>query len=188
MDTITFGDVKKLLTLCLLALFIFNMVGYYGVMVGLQLRSEQSLRMQFDAENYALDQEITIKVPIAIPYATDSKGYERVDGEFLHKGQVYRLVKQKLQNDTLLIVCMKDNQAVKINQALTDYVKTFTDKPFTTKQNTKANQVFSKDYISIVVSVEKSVAGWILSSVDELEKPNFYFFNFNSYISQPPEA
>ena len=121
------------------------MVGYYGVMVGLQFSAEQGLRMQFDAENYALEQEVIIKVPISIPYVTDSKGYERVDGEFEHNRHVYRLVKQKLQNDTLIIVCIKDNQAVKINQALTDYVNTFTDKPFNTQQNTKANQAFSKD-------------------------------------------
>lgn len=178
---------KKLLTLSLLALFLLNVLGYYGVFVGLQVKSGQAMRDRFDSENYASEQEVTIRVPIAIPYATDSRGYERVDGEFEHNGQIYRLVKQKLQSDTLFIVCIKDNHAAKINQALADYVKTFTDMPFNTKQNVKA-QIFSKDYISTSISIETLAMGWNFSSTNQVAQPNFYRFDFNQYISQPPEA
>jgi hypothetical protein len=179
--------VKKPLTLILLALFFLNMLGYYGVFVGLQVQSGQTMRDQFDSENYASEQEVTIKVPITIPYASDSRGYERVDGEFEHNDQVYRLVKQKLQSDTLFIVCIKDTHAVKINQALADYVKTFTDKPFSAKQNAKT-QVFSKDYISTSISIETVATGWNFLSSAQLAEPNFYRFDFNQFISQPPEA
>lgn len=184
---ITFDSVKKLLTLSLLALFLLNMLGYYGVFVGLQVKSGQAMRDRFDSENYSTEQEVTIKVPITIPYATDSRGYERVDGEFEHNGQIYRLVKQKLQSDTLFIVCVKDNQAAKINQALADYVKTFTDKPFSAKQTAKT-QVFSKDYISTSISIETLAAGWDFLSTNLLTQQNFYCFEFNRFISQPPEA
>jgi hypothetical protein len=179
--------VKKPLTLILLALFLLNVLGYYGVFVGLQVKSGQTMRDRFDSENYSAEQEVTIKVPITIPYATDSRGYERVDGEFEHNGQIYRLVKQKLQSDTLFIVCIKDNQAEKINQALEDYVKTFTDKPFNAKQNVKA-QIFSKDYISTSISIETLAIGWDFVSATQMAQQNFYRFDFNQYISQPPEA
>jgi hypothetical protein len=183
----TFDSVKRLLTLLLLALFLLNVVGYYGVFVGLQVKSGQAMRDRFDSENYSAEQEVTIKVPITIPYATDSRGYERVDGEFEHNGQIYRLVKQKLQSDTLFIVCVKDNQAAKINQALADYVKTFTDKPFRAKQTVKT-QVFSKDYISTSISIETLATGWDFLSTNSSALPNFYSFEFNCFISQPPEA
>lgn len=183
----TFDSVKKFLTLSLLALFLLNVLGYYGVFVGLQVKSGQVMRERFDSQNYSVEQEVTIKVPITIPYATDSRGYERVDGEFEHHGQMYRLVKQKLQSDTLFIVCIKDNQAEKINQALEDYVKTFTDKPFNAKQNVKA-QTFSKDYISTSISIQTLAAGWDFVSATKSAELNFYCFDFNQYISQPPEA
>jgi hypothetical protein len=183
----TFDSVKRSLTLLLLALFLLNMVGYYGVFVGLQVKSGQAMRDRFDAENYSAEQEVTIKVPITIPYATDSRGYERVDGEFEHNGQIYRLVKQKLQSDTLFIVCVKDNQAAKINQALADYVKTFTDKPLSAKQTAKT-QIFSKDYISTSIAIETVATGWNFLSANQLAQPNFYSFEFNRFISQPPEA
>jgi hypothetical protein len=186
-NPLTFDSVKRLLTLSLLVLFLLNVLGYYGVFVGLQVKSGQAMRDQFDEENYSTEQEVTIKVPITIPYATDSRGYERVDGEFEQNGQIYRLVKQKLQSDTLFIVCIKDNQAEKINQALEDYVKTFTDKPFNTKQNVKA-PIVSKDYISTSLCIETVAMGWDFTSSNQLTQPNFYGFDFNQYISQPPEA
>ena len=39
-------------------------------------------------------------------------GYERVNGEFEHNGEFFKLVKQKLENDTLNIVCIKDHRVV----------------------------------------------------------------------------
>ncbi len=183
----TFGIVKKPLTLILLALFLLNVLGYYGVFVGLQVKSGQTMRDRFDAENYLAEQEVTIKVPITIPYASDSRGYERVDGEFEHKGQVYRLVKQKLQSDTLFIVCIKDNQAAKINQALADYVKTFTDKPVNSKRGNTFSFQFSKDFLSNTTEIKSSASGWnaLFSFVGVTDT---YLFISQDCTSPPPRS
>ncbi len=63
------------------------------------------------------------------------------------KGEFYRLVKQKYQNDTLFMVCIKDHASKRIEQAVTDYVKTFTDKPIDTKHSGKVNTNFIKDFL-----------------------------------------
>lgn len=178
---------KKLVTLILLVLFLLNMVGYYGIFVGLRFSSEAALRQQFDAEMYS-GVEVTIKVPITIPYASDSRGYERVDGDFEYDGQVYRLVKQKLQSDTLFIVCIRDNETQKINQALADYVKSYTDKPFSTKQNAKTLNVFSKDYVSTTTVIESASSGWNFLATETATPSNLYQFDFNQSVVQPPEA
>jgi hypothetical protein len=184
---ITFDSVKKLLTLSLLALFLLNVLGYYGVFVGLQVKSGQTMRDRFDSESYSDDQEVTIKVPITIPYATDSRGYERVDGEFEHKGQIYRLVKQKLQSDTLFIVCIKDNQAEKINQALEDYVKTFTDKPVSSKKGSTSSFQFSKDFLSSSTEIKSSASGWkALFSFTRVT--DTYIFISQGCTSPPPKS
>jgi hypothetical protein len=179
--------VKKSLTLLLLLLFVLNIVGYYGVFVGLRLSADRTMREQFDADSY-ISEEVTFKVPIAIPYASDSREFERVDGEFEHEGQVYRLVKQKLQSDTLYIVCVKDHQAQKINQALADYVKSYTDKPFNAKQSVKSMNVFSKDFISTAITLEASSTGWDFLSVQSAGKPDLYQFDYNPQVVHPPEA
>lgn len=186
-ESSTFETVKRTITLILLVIFLLNVVGYYGVFVGLRFSSEVAMRQQFDAENYN-QQEVTIKVPLSIPYASDSRDFERVDGEFEHEGQVYRLVKQKLQSDTLYIVCVKDQQTQTINQALADYVKTYTDKPINAKQGTKTIAQFTKDFISCTTSVESLTNGWNFSTRQIISSSELYSFQFNQHIVQPPEA
>ncbi len=117
------------------------------------------MRQQFDDEDYQ-HEELTFKIPLTVPYSTDSKEYTRVDGEFEQDGEVYRLVKQKLQSDTLYIVCVKDNTSKNIKQALADYVKTFSDKPVSSKGNTKTLQNLIKDYLCHTVSMERQNSGW----------------------------
>ncbi|MBX2915619.1 MAG: hypothetical protein KF856_10160 [Cyclobacteriaceae bacterium] len=151
---------KRVFALFLMLLFLLNVLGYYGVLVGLQLKNKQNLQAQFDSDEYERQHEVTIKVPLTIPYATDSKEYTRVDGEFEHEGEVYRMVKQKLQSDTLYIVCVKDATSKDIKQALAEYVKSFTDKPASEKSQSKTLQNLIKDYIATTTSLQNNVFGW----------------------------
>lgn len=151
---------RRVLALVSLFLFLLNVMGYYGVFIGLQFKNTQELQARFDEDDYSRDQEITIKMPMTIPYATDSREYTRVNGEFEYQGEVYHLVKQKLQKDTLYIVCVKDNTSKDIKQALTDYVKSFTDKPVNEKSQSKSVQQFMKDYLVTSTSLESISDGW----------------------------
>jgi hypothetical protein len=152
--------VKKSLTLILLVLFLFNVLGYYGVFMGLQFANEREMQALFDDTNFLPEEEITIKVPISIPYATDSREFTRVDGEFEHDGEVYRMVKQRYIGDTLYMVCVKDNTSKEIKQALADYVKSFTDKPSSEKGGSKTIHNFIKDYMSTSTDLQSEDNGW----------------------------
>lgn len=151
---------KRAFATLLLFLFLLNVMGYYGIFLGLQFKNTQELQARFDQDEYTRDQEITIKVPITIPYATDSREYTRVNGEFEYQGEVYHMVKQKLQKDTLYIVCVKDNTSKEIKQALADYVKSFTDKPVSEKSPSKSVQQLIKDYLVESTSMESLSDGW----------------------------
>jgi hypothetical protein len=86
----------------------------------------------------------------------------------------------------LQIVCVKDNESKEINQVLTDYVKTFTDKPGQSKQNAKSLQVLIKDFIPFSVAISNNSFGWEHTtdyvSVIQCFSPSFY-----SSIVHPPE-
>jgi len=152
--------VKRGLTIVLLVLFLLNVLGYYGVFMGLQFVNEREMRALFDDDNFLPEEEITIKVPITVPYATDAREFTRVDGEFEHQGETYRMVKQRYISDTLHIVCVKDNTSKEIKQALNDYVKSFTDKPSSEKGSTKTIQNFIKDYIPCFTVLQSEESGW----------------------------
>jgi hypothetical protein len=145
------------------------------------------MQTRFDNEEYSHTQEITIKVPLTIPYATDSREYTRVDGEFEHLGEVYRMVKQKLLSDTLYIVCVKDKTSKEINQALADYVKTFTDKPVSEKSNSKTSQNLIKDYMVSSIALQTGSDGWnhVLAHGAQTKEYNTLCIQLNS---PPPQG
>jgi hypothetical protein len=100
---------------------------------------------------------------------------------------VYRLVKQKLNRDTLFIVCVKDAHSKKINQALTDYVKTFADQPINSKQQSKLIQSFIKDYLLTGTVVESQSSGWIKQVTHSYFKEADILFVKNK-IKYPPKS
>jgi hypothetical protein len=179
---------KKLTTILLVALLILNVLGYYGVFVGLQYQNERKQIQRFDAEGYDESETFTIKVPISIPYATDQTDFERVDGEFEHQGQFYRMIKQKFSNDTLHIVCIKDQQETRITQALKDYVKSFTGKSDPGKANSKLTVSFIKDYILSSYITGHSSNGWSIKIFPQGQAKNLTDSFFASIVHPPERA
>lgn len=177
---------RQLFSIAFTFLLLLNVMGYYGVFLGLQYKNDQEMIQKFDAENYSDDETITIKIPISIPYATDSKGFERVDGKFEHKGEFYRLVKQKLSQDTLYVVCVKDHQDKRIDDAITSFVKTFTDKPADQHSNSKVVVSFIKDYLPQTFTVQHLSLGWETDVVKE-STCNVLRSSFSPSIVHPPE-
>jgi hypothetical protein len=181
----SFIVMKRGLALLMLLLFSLNILGYYGVFMGVRFHTVQKIRKGFDADNYVSSFEVTIKIPLALPYAQDMHEYERVDGEFNYRGDVYRLVKQKLASDTLTIVCVKDAQSKKIDKALEDYVKTFSDNRSADKSQSKSSM--SKDFFSTIITLEKKQFGWEYSILWPDLRP-LKVLSFSNSIAQPPRA
>lgn len=176
---------RKFLSVCLIALLMMNILGYYGVFMGLSFRNDTSMRTMLDLDAVEASELIELKVPISVPYVSGSDVFERVDGKFEHLGQVYRLVKQKYFSDTLHILCIKDAQATRINDALSDYVKTFTDH-HSTNSSSKVNFSFIKDYLPQSIGLTNFTPGTEEEVVMNGTSKNFISSYFSS-ITHPPE-
>jgi hypothetical protein len=178
---------KRTVAIFFLFLFLLNILGYYGVFMGAFRQIAQNAKESFDYDNYQKDAEVTFQIPLTMPYTADMDEYQRVDGEFNHNGETYRLVKQKLTNNMLYIVCVKDAHASTINKALEDYVKTFSDGPTSEKNHSKAAPTLAKDYYSTNISVESKYLGWeFLIHWPEVQVQKVLTFE-DSFI-QPPRA
>src|SRR5258708_25187170 len=122
------NTLKKFCTIIMLVLFLLNVLGFYGVFLGLQFKYAQEANDQLDAEQYSSVDAVTFRIPLTVPYSTDHQDYERVSGEFEHDGEVYRLADQKVFRETLYIFCVKDNETNKINHARCYHVNKFSDR------------------------------------------------------------
>jgi hypothetical protein len=154
--------------------------------MGLEYRNDQVMLSQFESGKYAEYQTVTIKIPMAIPYAADDADFRRVDGKFEHEGEVYRLVKQKYAGDTVTVICYKDFENERINNALTDYVKTFADNPASQKSGSKISFSFLKDFLPETFVMENISHGWKRDII--LHSSSIQFVSsFYPSVVHPPE-
>ncbi|HYF68228.1 MAG TPA: hypothetical protein VD884_08830 [Ohtaekwangia sp.] len=177
---------KKTLSITLIALLLLNAMGYYAVFFGLQLRNDFAMTERLDTDTYDDAKTVTIKIPVAVPYMFDQTEFVRVDGKFTYDGEFYRRVKQKYAADTLTIICVKDTGTKFIQEALTDYVKTFTDNPLDKHHNGKITVSFIKDFIGHSFSLTNICPGWqaeVIKNGFNLE----LIPDYTSTIIHPPE-
>ncbi|HEV8511902.1 MAG TPA: hypothetical protein VGQ59_01415 [Cyclobacteriaceae bacterium] len=116
------------------------------------------LQKQLDANDIADGESVVIKIPMTLPYQTTSAAFERVTGEFEHQGEYYQLVKQKLENDTLSIVCIKDHREKQIVTSMVDFTKQSNDLPTSTALKVLGS--FLKEYNGTTNLKMISIDGW----------------------------
>lgn len=125
----------------LLAVFLFNVGGYYIVFWGLRYQANQQLKARLDANQYNAEETIELKIPVAIPYLLEQKEYERTQGKIEYNGEFYTLIKQRHHQDTLYVVCIKDGHEKRLVDTMNSYVKLSNDIP---GANNKALNLLSK--------------------------------------------
>lgn len=105
---------KKVLAILLLALLLFNLWGYKAWFYYLQQQSQQQLSADIDKNAYDESELITMKVPLSLPYFNSWSDFEQYDGNIEIDGQHYSYVKRKVENDTLVLLCLPNKMQNKL--------------------------------------------------------------------------
>jgi hypothetical protein len=140
--------VKKIATILLLALLLFNFIGYRFLFYALQEAAETNIVAKIDTQNYNDADLITLTVPLSMPYLTDSKDFERKDGEITINGKIYHYVKQKITQGNLVLMCLPDEQKTHLQNAKNDFFKNQTD----FQNNTSKRSGDNSQVIKLVIS------------------------------------
>jgi hypothetical protein len=119
--------VKKVLAILFLVVFLFNVGGYYIFFWGLDLTAKAKLTQRLDSGNYSELEVFEFKIPLNIPYPIQSRGFDRVSGAFEFNGEFYEMVKHKFVNDTLYVVCVKNEKKQDLTRAFEKYARLFND-------------------------------------------------------------
>lgn len=134
----------------LLLVFLFNIGGYYVIFLGLTQHAKKNLLHRLDASEYLDEQAIVLSLPINMPYPLFGGDYERLRGSFEYRGEYYALVKQKLENDTLFVVCIKDVRQKHIAVTLSDYARIANDQSGASRQAFSFLAKLVKDFTATV--------------------------------------
>lgn len=166
-----------------LAVFLFNVIGYYAVYLGLRTHVNYVLQQRLDDEFYEEDELLTLRIPVTLPYQSDWHSFQRVEGDFEHNGKFYNLVKQKVERDTLTVVYIKDHQETSLFESLSEIVHATTDTPMSKKAG-KLIENFTKDYLSTASELGRESTGWCLETI--FQSPDLILLSLVSGVSTPP--
>lgn len=175
---------RRCISTVLVVLVLMNVMGYYGLLVGLQYRNAQNLASRIDSGSFEDLETRSLKIPL--PGNPGSEHYNRVDGEFEQDGQVFRLVKQRLYKDTFHIVFIKDEMGTLIKHAMADYARSFSEKSQDDEQKLIVLPVFIREYFSKHHQFEADRSA-LVSDVVMNTSPTVFIDSFNASIIHPPE-
>jgi hypothetical protein len=108
-------------------LLLFNLAGYRLWSYYAQNLSDKMMQAALDKEAYDSSELITVRMPFSLPYANSGSEFERVKGEIELDGRVYKLVKQRVYDGELILLCMPDDQKTRVRAAGEDYYKGVND-------------------------------------------------------------
>lgn len=174
---------RRLVAIVTLSVFLLNVLGYYGLLLGMKSDSTRQLSSKLDSEMYDLGAKVTFRVPLTVPYGVDSRNYEPVKGQFEKDGEVYHLVKQRLYKDTLYIECIKDEKSSRLNDTLADFVQSFAGEQEDGK--TSVVPTLIKDYMTMHIAISQTNTRWEQVVMPFSTIPSFVDSYFASIIHPP---
>jgi hypothetical protein len=92
----------------------------------MEQKATQRLEEKIDAGQYSEAQLLEVKVPLQIPYYSDTR-YEACYGEIQLNGEYYRYVKRKITDGVLYLLCLPHKEKDNISVAKTDFAKAVND-------------------------------------------------------------
>ena len=106
---------KKLFAYSVLALLLYNAVGYYALVVN------QCVVHTAERKAKVTDADLkVVKIPISLYAHIENTEFTYSEKEMTFEGAVYWVVKQRIVNDTLQIYCLHDYKKEKLNDQLAD--------------------------------------------------------------------
>ena len=88
-----------------------------------QQQSDKKLEASLNKNLYDETDLVTIKVPLSLPYLNNQTNFERVDGEISFNGKIYKYVKRKIENGSLIIKCLPDYNKMSLKKQKEDFSK-----------------------------------------------------------------
>jgi hypothetical protein len=120
--------VKQTAAILLIAMLLFNWIGFRLFTTYLSYKADLVLEAQLDDEHYNEAHLVSIKVPLQqLAYYNGSKYFERVEGQIEIGGTIYKFVKRRLYNDSIELLCIPDHSAMQIASAKDEFFKLVND-------------------------------------------------------------
>jgi len=145
------------------------------------------MHQKLKRDNFINGQTATLKIPVSLPYQLHPRGYKKAEGTFEYNGQFFNIIKQKIENDTLYVVYIENQDKSALSRSMTNYERAVNNWPQSSGKAYQLLNTFIKDYNTCSTTNIVGSLGWCIS--------NPYFSNDFSPLTAeirpgnpPPEA
>ncbi|MBN8837999.1 MAG: hypothetical protein J0I09_12120 [Sphingobacteriia bacterium] len=185
---------KKIVAILLLAVLLFNWVGYRFIYNYFENRSEKAFQAILDKDDYNESDLVSIKVPLSLPYGPNSEKFEKVKGEVDINGISYQYVKRRFYKDSLELYCIPNHEKTGIKNARDEFFKMANDivSLNTAKKSSNTNQhkavKLSVDDFTKQNSFEDTYIALAFSLINFPHRASAIASQYLQAIDQPPET
>lgn len=170
---------KKILSIFLLSIFLFNTAGYYFAFKVVQWQTK------VDMKTYIQSGQFNSQLTVISIDKSELKDLERIDEkEIKYKNQFYDIVFSKQTCTSVIYYCINDKQEENLFSYLNDHIKTHvSDKPLKNESGKK----ISENVVKLYFFNEKIEYPQFLIKSNNGFTP--YYLNYNSFqlsTSTPP--
>lgn len=182
---------KKIVSISLLAILCFNIIGYKFVANYFEKKAITDMQTALYQNKYNESDLVSFKTALNQPYVTNTDGYDYIDGEIDVNGTYYQYVKMRIYNDTLEVLCIPNLTKSAISEKKDDLSKQLTDLASnkTTKKSTNSSSA------KLLISEYTSVHYFDIYAAYANSKLNHAVgykmmssFNIANKIAKPPQA
>ena len=173
---------RKFASAILIFILLFNLFGYRFVADYLQQKCDTQLEARLDKNHYNESELIELKIPIHLPYQTSWAEFERYDGEVQLNGILYKYVKRKVTNDTLILLCIPNHQKMNLQTAKDDFFKSTND--LAQNNSKKSDNSKTISFKKLMSEYDEQSFGFKPGSIHSANQD----FGFNYLVKEPDNS
>jgi hypothetical protein len=137
---------RKIASIILLVVLLFNMVGYRAWFYYAEMKSDAAMEASMDKDQYDQDNIVSINIALDNPYQIEQKSFERVNGELSFQGKTYKYFRRRVSNGNLTIQCLPDQNKMVLKKARAEYASNANDLTGSSKNSSRSD--FQKNFVS----------------------------------------
>lgn len=167
-------------------------MGYRILSHYLEQEATATLEVNLDNNNYDETELLEIRVPLKLPYQTNWKEFERIDGEVELNGIHYQYVKRKVSNGEMILLCLPNKAKMNLQTARDEFFMLVNDLQHSGngKDGKSTNSVSIKNPVSEYrqENNEWAISGLLINQTKPTGDPVFlYQYIYSTTPEQPPE-
>jgi hypothetical protein len=117
----TNNTLRKIASITLLLILLFNIIGYRAWFYFAEQKADAAMESRLDKDQYDNSELLSFTIPLNDPYLSEQTSFERTAGEINLQGNTYKIVKRKVSDGNLVLLCLPDARKMVLKKAGTEF-------------------------------------------------------------------